>query len=440
MFFVSTNRQAERVTFREALFRGQPPDRGLYMPEQIPRFTWGDLDRWQGLSYQELAFEISKLWVGDDIADEVLKRVVSAYTWNVPVREIERNVFVLELWHGPTCAFKDFAAQWMGSMMTELSDGTPLTVLAATSGDTGSAVAAGFLNQPGIRVVILYPHGKVSRVQEKQMTSFGQNVKVFAVEGSFDDCQRMVKEAFADESLRRTVNLTSANSINVGRLLPQTIYYIWAYLQVLQDIGKEVVFSIPSGNLGNLTAGLLAQRMGLPVARILAATNRNDVFTEFVHNGRFLARPSVATVSNAMDVGNPSNIVRIFSLYQQEGYATHLDISALHDDVWTSSVDDEATQERIRSVLSESGYILDPHTAVAWEVMARFRMRADSPDVPFIVVGTAHPAKFIEIVEPITGSGTINIPLTLRGAIESTGSSTLLTADLLSLRNVLLGA
>jgi len=378
----STNRNSPLVPFRSALMRGQAPDRGLYMPAKIPILVPQNIKNFLHLSYPELAFQLSTRWIGDEIENEPLRLAChEAYTWPVPLVSITDRLSILELWHGPTLSFKDFAAQWLGRVLHALRpQHTPLTVLVATSGDTGSAVAAGFHNVPGIRVILLYPSGKVSALQEQQLTTFGGNVETLEVLGNFDDCQNMVKEAFTDDEVRDRIALTSANSINIGRLIPQSFYYIWAYLQIKKQIRsshKKIVFCVPSGNLGNLTGGMLAARMGVPMAQCIAAENANNILPEFLNTGQFHPRPSVHTLSNAMDVGDPSNIVRIFDFYAHDKHAPatsgNVALARLRHDLWSTSVDDETTLNTIAHVYATYRYVMDPHTAVGWTAIERWR-------------------------------------------------------------------
>jgi threonine synthase len=418
MRFVST-RGAAGVPFKSALFEGLAPDGGLYVPERIDRWLEGkalvDLPTW---SLAKIGARVLAPYVGGDLDDKTLASIVaSALNFEIPLIEIEPGVFALELFHGPTLAFKDVGARVMARLMAALHEGgAPLTVLAATSGDTGGAVAHAFHDVPHTRVVILYPDGRVSPTQEAQLTMFNSeatNVRAYAVSGSFDDCQRLTKEAFADADLRRQVRLTSANSINVGRLLPQMIYYGHAVAQLGRARGGQVtgsaVFSTPSGNYGNLTAGLMQKRAGLPVARFVAATNVNDIVPLYLDTGRFEPRPSVPTLANAMDVGNPSNFDRMLWLYDG-------DVEAMRRDVIGSAHGDDEVEATIRRVYQERGYVLDPHSAIAYlGIKGQLGQVGQGGQVGLagIFLATAHPAKFGEIVAPILGRAVPNPPALL---------------------------
>src|ERR1700743_221001 len=324
MKLYSTNNPSTRVSFKEAVFNSMPQDKGLYMPVEIPRLDDKFLNNLDGYSLPEIAFNVAKNLIGDDIPDADLKTIIyDAINFFAPVVKLEENVFVLELWHGPSLAFKDFGARFMSRVMSYfLEKGEKqLDVLVATSGDTGGAVALGFLGVPNTRVTIIYPKGKVSDIQELQLTTNGKNIRAVEIEGTFDDCQALVKQAFTDAELNEKFRLTSANSINIARLIPQTFYYFNAYAQLLRQGVKKVVFSVPSGNFGNIGAGLLAWKMGLPVEHFIAATNVNDTVPEFLKTGVYQPKPSIATLSNAMDVGNPSNWVRIADLFKADAGA-----------------------------------------------------------------------------------------------------------------------
>jgi threonine synthase len=404
MRFVSTRGGAE-ASFKSALFEGLAPDGALYVPERIDRWLDGealvDLPSW---SLAEIGMRVLAPYVGADLDEKTTASIVtSALNFEIPLMEIEPGVFALELFHGPTLAFKDVGARVMARLMAALHEGgAPLTVLVATSGDTGGAVAHAFHDVPHTRVVILYPHGRVSPTQEAQLTMFNgdaTNVRAYAVAGSFDDCQRLVKEAFADADLRHRVRLTSANSINIGRLLPQMIYYAHAVAQLRRARGAKepaAVFSTPSGNFGNLTAGLMQKRSGLPVARFVAATNVNDIVPVYLDTGVFQPRPSIPTLANAMDVGSPSNFDRIMWLYDH-------DVEAVRRDVAGSAHDDDEVKATIRRVYDACGYVLDPHTAIAYLGIKGWVATVEREGRAGIFLATAHPAKFGEIVEPILG-------------------------------------
>src|SRR5579872_1234798 len=359
MKFYSTNNTSTKVSFKEAVFNSMPQDKGLYMPVSIPRLDDKFLNNLDSYTLPEIAFHVAKNLLGDDIPDNDLQGIIQdAINFYAPVVELEENVYVLELFHGPSLAFKDFGARFMSRVMSyflEAGEKT-LDVLVATSGDTGGAVALGFLGVPNTRVTILYPKGKVSGVQELQLTTNGQNVRAVEIDGTFDDCQALVKQAFTDPELNKVFRLTSANSINIARLIPQTFYYFNAYAQLLKEGKDKVVFSVPSGNFGNLGAGLLAWKMGLRSEEFIAATNANDTVPEFLKTGVYQPKPSVQTISNAMDVGNPSNWVRIADLFKD-------DAESLKRLVTGFSYTNEETREAIEKIYGRYNYIACPHTA-----------------------------------------------------------------------------
>lgn len=394
MDFYSTNNPALRVDLKEALFKGLPDDNGLFMPVAIPQLPASFIQNIEQYSLQEIGFTIANTLLTDSIpADDLRDIVEDAINFPAPVVPITADIHTLELFHGPSLAFKDFGARFMARTMSWFNRGEDrdLTILVATSGDTGGAVAAGFYKTPGIKVIILYPSGKVSPLQEKQLTTLGHNITALEVNGTFDDCQVLVKQAFLDKEATAKMRLGSANSINISRLIPQSFYYAEAYKQVL-PLGKKVVFCVPSGNFGNLTAGLLAKRMGLPIHHFIAATNANDVVPAYLEQGTYTPRPSVRTLSNAMDVGNPSNFARMLDLYGSTWNIMKSDISGF-------SVSDEATAETMRRVYKDTAYILDPHGAVGFLAMETWQK--SNPGTIGIVLETAHPAKFLEDVEQI---------------------------------------
>jgi threonine synthase len=397
MKFRSTLRRSPEVSLRDAVLRGSAPDGGLYMPVEMPRLPADFFGRLRSLSFPELAREVGALFLSDDIPPAALTEIVtSAFDFPVPLVPLTERLHILELFHGPTLAFKDFGARFMARVMGYFvrESGQHLTVIAATSGDTGSAVAHAFLEVSGIRVVILYPAGRVSAAQEKQFTTLGQNIVALEVAGSFDDCQRLAKQALVDSAVAQESTITSANSINIARLIPQMFYYFSACSQ-LRDTAAPLVFSVPSGNLGNLTAGLFAKCVGLPVSQFIAATNTNDVVPEFLRSGKLIPRASRRTISNAMDVGNPSNFARIIDLYDN-------DLQAIRRDICGCSFSDEETLRVMHDVEQRQGYLLDPHTAVGvlgWESF----VKQNQASAQGIVLATAHPAKFAETVARATG-------------------------------------
>jgi threonine synthase len=396
MQLTSTHRRAPATGFREALRQGLAPDGGLYQPVVLPRIADADLEAWRGLPFDAVARQLARRLLDGDFAADVLDRIVrAALDFPVPVRPLGDGLWLLELFHGPTLAFKDFGARFLARLFGEVlrEDGDHATVLVATSGDTGSAVARGFAGVAGTRVVVLYPAGKVSPFQEAQMATIGGNVVAVRVAGAFDDCQRLVKSALLDPGLA-DLRLSSANSINIGRLLPQTFYYVSSYLDVASP-GRSVVFSVPSGNLGNLTAGVMASRMGLPVERFVAATNANDVLPEYLETGKYRPRESVPTLSNAMDVGDPSNFDRLAAMCVSPGRGMAREIAGLR-------VTEGETRAAIRAAHRGSGTVLDPHTAVAYSAALRFRSAMDT-STPIVVLATAHPAKFADVIREELG-------------------------------------
>jgi threonine synthase len=411
MRFVTTSGSSPAVSFTTALFDGLAPDGGLYVPETIEPWTADEISRLPRRTLTEIGLRALRPFTRGELDPAVLEAVVvEALNFEIPLVEVEPGVFALELFHGPTLAFKDVGARVMARVMASLHlADDPLTVLVATSGDTGSAVAHAFHRVPHTRVVILYPDGRISPTQEAQLTMFNgerANVRAYAVAGSFDDCHRLTREAFGDTELRKQMRLTSANSVNVGRLLPQTIYYFHAVAQLVArthgSAQTDVVFSTPSGNFGNLTAGLMAKRAGLPVARFIAPTNANDVVPAYLATGRYEPRASVRTVANAMDVGHPSNFARMSWLYDGS-------LDAMRRDITGVSFTDDQVRETIRRVYETRGYLLDPHSAIAYMGLVdqvglpRRSSERLSGAKAGILLATAHPAKFSEIVEPIIG-------------------------------------
>lgn len=400
--FFSTKSPTQFVDLKEAVIRSLPADNGLYMPKDLPPLSADFWENWREWSFAEMGYHIvSHFFQGAMPEGELREMVEGAINFPAPLVEFAESPHVLELFHGPTLAFKDFGARFMARLMgwlTREDDGT-LTVLVATSGDTGGAVASAFHRVEGTRVVILYPKGKVSGLQEKQLTTLGDNITALEVDGTFDDCQRLVKSAFLDRELSTKLNLTSANSINISRLIPQSFYYFEAARHL--ENGEIPTFVIPSGNFGNLTAGLLAERMGLPVAQFVAATNLNDVVPEYLKSGTYTPRPSRATISNAMDVGAPSNFARMESIFGGEWEKMKSRVSGF-------SFDDDATREAIRRVYAETGYTLDPHGAVAW--LAAEAWQKDQPKANCIILETAHPAKFLDTMEAELGEGSVPVP------------------------------
>jgi len=395
MKFYSTNNKDLRVSFKEAVFNSLPADKGLYMPEYIPALDPAFIRNIEQYSLQEIGFTVAQALIGDAIPAAALKAIVEdAINFEAPVKLLDAGTGVLELFHGPSYAFKDFGARFMSRVMGYFSEegDTLLDVLVATSGDTGGAVALGFLGVEGTRVTILYPKGKVSSIQEEQLTTNGQNIRALEVDGTFDDCQALVKRAFNDAELNSELRLTSANSINIARLIPQTFYYFWAYAQLKAQGTKEVVFSVPSGNFGNIGAGLLAYKLGLPVKHFVAGTNVNDTVPRFMETGKYQAKPSVQTLANAMDVGDPSNWVRIQELFNQ-------DLDALRALIATYSYTDEETVKGMQELYDKYRYVACPHTAIAY--LAARQFQKDQPgEYASAFLSTAHPCKFPDAIAP----------------------------------------
>ena len=407
MKYYSLNHNAPKVSFQEAVIQGLAADKGLYFPESITPLPQSFFDNIENLSHEEIAFEAIQQFVGDEIPAETLKQIISeTLCFDFPVVPVENGIYSLELFHGPTMAFKDVGARFMsrclGYFNKDKKDNTN-TVLVATSGDTGGAVASGFLAVQGVEVVILYPSGKVSDIQERQLTTLGQNIKALEVDGVFDDCQDMVKKAFLDESLKHK-NLTSANSINIARWLPQMFYFFFAY-KALKSQNKELVFSCPSGNFGNICAGIIAKKMGLPVKHFVAATNVNDTVPRFLVNGNYEPKPSIATISNAMDVGNPSNFIRIQEMYGN-------DLAQFKKDFSSYTYNDEETLAAMKTIYNTDGYIAEPHGAVGY--LGLKKELENYPNAIGVFLETAHPIKFLDVVEPA-----LNIQLPIPTQIES---------------------
>jgi len=405
MRYYSTNKRTPEVSLKEAVVKGLAADNGLFMPDHINKFEPSFFDNIQNLTFQEIAFEVAKKFFGDDIEESKLKEIVfDTLEFDCPVVKVTDSIYSLELFHGPTMAFKDVGARFMARLLNYfLSDRKKqVNVLVATSGDTGSAVANGFLGVDGIHVFVLYPKGKVSTIQESQFTTLGQNITALEIDGTFDDCQHLVKTAFLDVNLNKELILTSANSINVARFLPQAFYYFNAFAR-LKQLGvlenKELVFSVPSGNLGNITAGLFAREMGLPVAKFIAANNANSVVFDYLKTGIYQPQPSVQTIANAMDVGAPSNFARILDLYNHS-YQT---ISEIITGCWYSDIE---IREILKRVYLSNNYLCDPHGACGYEALNACLTENQIG----VFLETAHPAKFTETVEEIIGKGNVPMP------------------------------
>ena len=395
MKLYSTKNKAATVTLAEAVMKGLPDDNGLFMPTEIPQLSADFINNLDQYSFEQIAFKVAKTLFGEAIPSADLNQIISnSVTFPAPVVALDEEKKVLELWHGPSLAFKDFGARFMSQLMSYFNrkETKELVILVATSGDTGGAVAAGFYKALGIKVVILYPKGKVSHLQEKQLTTLGENITALEIDGTFDDCQALVKQAFLDQDLRH-IRLSSANSINIARLIPQSFYYFEAYKQ-LKDKSKPVVFCIPSGNFGNLTAGLLAQKMGLPVHGFIAATNSNDVVPQYLGSGVYKPRPSVRTISNAMDVGNPSNFARMLDLYDSVWKDMQKNIHGF-------AFNDTETRQAVLEIKEKYNYVMDPHGAVGYLALKAYQKKYSNTQG--VILETAHPAKFKPDMEAIFG-------------------------------------
>lgn len=431
MKYYSTNKNASDATLEEAVVKGLAADKGLYMPYHIKPLPQSFYEDIENLSFQEIAYRVADAFFGEDVPADTLKKIVyDTLSFDVPAVKVKENIYSLELFHGPTLAFKDVGGRFMARLLgyfIRKEGKKQVNVLVATSGDTGSAVANGFLGVEGIHVYVLYPKGKVSEIQEKQFTTLGQNITAIEVDGTFDDCQALVKNAFMDQELNAHMQLTSANSINVARFLPQAFYYFYAYAQMKrQKLADNLVICVPSGNFGNITAGLFGKRMGLPVKRFIAANNRNDIFYQYLKTGQYSPRPSVATIANAMDVGDPSNFARILDLYGGSHEAIAAEISG-------ATYTDEQIRETVRQVYDETGYLLDPHGACGYRALAERLL----PGEVGVFLETAHPAKFLQTVEGIIGNK-VEIPEKLQAFMRGTKQSIPMSKDFASFKEYLM--
>jgi threonine synthase len=424
MRFCSTNNQNVNISFSAAIELGISEGGGLFMPSHFPKIS--NIPELQNLN--QIAFTISKLFAEEIAAEELLKFTSDLYSFDTPLVQLDENTFVLELFHGPTLAFKDLGALFLSKFKSSFSRIDRLTILVATSGDTGSAVANAFHNVEGVKVVLLYPSGKVSEIQEQQLTTLGGNIFSLEVDGTFDDCQSLVKSCFNDTHLKADHNLTSANSINIGRLLPQIFYYFRAYSQ-LKDKGLPLYFSVPSGNLGNLTAGLFSKKLGLPVTKFISSLNSNDSFLSYISSGKFTPKDALPTISNAMDVGNPSNLQRIRHLYQDN-------INELQKDVSVFSFGDDETVKCIKDVYQRYNYQICPHTAVGFLGMKKFEQFNSVIKSNKIILATAHPAKFQTIVQKSLGIG-IDIPERLQKSLSKKKQSIKIDANFEKFKSLL---
>jgi threonine synthase len=434
MILYSTQKSSPNVSFEEAIFRGLPPDNGLYMPTEIKRLPDSFFDTIQDLSLVEIAEVVCNNLLGDDLSEAEIKSIItSSMNFEAPLFSLEPGVEILELFHGPSMAFKDFGARFMAAVMSHylVKHRREIRILVATSGDTGGAVAQGFFNTPGISVTILYPSGKVSDIQEMQLTTLGGNVEALEIEGTFDDCQRLVKEAFLDVDLRAKFNLASANSINIARLIPQSFYYFVAYAEAKRKgLSEPLVFSVPSGNFGNLSAGLMAYQMGLPVKAFIAACNENHPVPDYLSSGVYDPKSSVETISNAMDVGSPSNFVRMQIL---SGGV----LDEIKQVVKGYFTDDVQTKNRMSEVYEKTGYIMCPHTAVGYDGLLQYQKECGDA-VTGVVLSTAHYAKFLPTVEAVIG-GKVPVPLRLSELLDKQKKCILLGTDFEGFKKFLLG-
>lgn len=415
MKFYSTNNKNSIFTLREAVLKGLPDDRGLFMPATFNRFSDSFIKSAPGLSFREIAFETARTFLDDSVSENELRDIVDeSICFDAPLLKITDSIYALELFHGPTLAFKDFGARFMAGLMSGFvkEERRKLTILVATSGDTGGAVASGFFKKEGIDVIILYPKGKVSPLQEKQLTTFGSNIKAICIDGTFDDCQRLVKTAFLDSEINSRLWLSSANSINIARLIPQSFYYVYAWSRLVKN-NMPVVFSVPSGNFGNLTAGLFANRMGLPVHHFIAATNSNKIVPEYLSSGKYVPKPSIQTISNAMDVGDPSNFARMLDMYDGS-------VEKMRTDITGFSFSDTETAAGMRQLKNEFLYQSDPHGAVGFLALQKYM--SGNPGLQGVFLETAHPAKFLEVVEEITGAKVV-LPEALLSVKDLEGSA-----------------
>ncbi|WP_288508161.1 threonine synthase [uncultured Bacteroides sp.] len=431
MKYYSTNRQAPVATLEEVVVKGLAADKGLFMPEMIKPLPQEFYDTIDTLTFQEIAYRVADAFFGEDVPADTLKQIVyDTLNFDVPLVHVKDNIYSLELFHGPTLAFKDVGGRFMARLLgyfIRKEGKKQVNVLVATSGDTGSAVANGFLGVDGIHVYVLYPKGKVSEIQEKQFTTLGQNITALEVDGTFDDCQALVKSAFMDKELNEHMQLTSANSINVARFLPQAFYYFYAYAQ-LKKAGKadNAVICVPSGNFGNITAGLFGKKMGLPVKRFIAANNKNDIFYQYLQTGKYNPRPSVATIANAMDVGDPSNFARVLDLYG----GSHAAISA---EITGTTYTDEQIRETVKKTYEDTHYLLDPHGACGYRALEE----GLKPGETGVFLETAHPAKFLDTVEGIVGDK-VEIPAKLQAFMKGEKKSLPMTKEFADFKNYLL--
>lgn len=431
MKYYSTNKKINGISLQNAVVKGLAEDKGLFMPDTIKKLPKSFFDKIDTMSFQEIAYTVADAFFGEDVEADALKKIVyETLNFDVPLVHVIDNIYSLELYHGPTLAFKDVGGRFMSRLLgyfIQKESEKDVNVLVATSGDTGSAVANGFLGVKGIHVYVLYPKGLVSPIQECQFTTLGQNITALEVDGTFDDCQRLVKSAFMDADLNDKLKLTSANSINVARFLPQAFYYFYAYAQLKKmDKAKDVVICVPSGNFGNITAGLFAKKMGLPIKRFIAANNRNDIFFQYLQTGEYSPRPSVSTIANAMDVGDPSNFTRVLDLYK----GSH---KAICEEISGATYTDNQIAETLKACYRENNYLLDPHGACGYRALKE-KLQANENGV---FLETAHPAKFLETVEQIIGEK-VEIPQKLQEFMKGKKESISISKEFESFKKYLL--
>ncbi len=447
ILYYSTNLQSEKISFEEALIKGQAPDKGLYMPENIPTFTKGEIESFAGKKYYEIAFAVVHKFLDGEIpSSDLLNLVKDAYNFEVPLEKVYHRNYIMRLDGGPTASFKDFAARLMGRLMQYYlkKEKRELLILTATSGDTGSAIANAFYGLENIKVVILYPEKEVTDRQRKQMTTLQKNITVLALDGKFDDCQALVKQAFADHDLD-SLGLSSANSINIGRLIPQSVYYFWAFSQLAKSIDDKIIFSVPSGNFGDLMGGLIAYHMGLPVERFIISTNANDEVPVYFKKGFYKTIvPSINCISSAMNVGHPSNMARIVSLYggqmdEKGNIIQEPEVQRLKDDMFAVSITDEQTRETIKKVYDRHKVLLEPHGAVAWEGLQKYfeqHTKWNNTEQLSVALETAHPAKFPKEINEILGIDPV-LPSSLMNLDEKPEKTVRLAGDYNSFKKFL---
>jgi len=427
MKFYSTKNHQHQVDFRKAVLDGIAPDGGLYMPVELRPFDKSYIEHLNNLSFREISYNIANLFIDHISSNDLHTIIEKTITFDAPLIQLSDQISILELFHGPTLAFKDFGARFLANTMSFFTknEDKPIIILVATSGDTGSAVAHGFYGDERIKVALLYPSGKVSKIQEQQLTTLEKNVQAFEVKGTFDDCQKLVKTAFLDMDLKNRYILSSANSINIARLLPQSFYYFNAFANLSQN-GDPVVISVPCGNFGNLTAGIIAKKLGLPIKKFIAAVNKNDVFEQYMNSGDYKPKKAVRTLSNAMDVGNPSNFDRIFDIFNH-------DLDQIKKTIVSYSVSDDLTRKGIKEVFDKYGYMIDPHGAVGYQSL---KMISDFSD-HYIILETAHPAKFSDIVSPVINQP-IKMPERLKDCLDKPKNAILSSIDYQEFKSKLL--